>query len=132
MLRSAEYQRGYDEGYKQSEIAIVTLFRSRCRIMCPGVSLVAIPNAAKRTQWAAQRAKREGMRVGACDMLAIWPGGGIAWIEFKTVDGRVSDSQAEFLDLLERYGHKGTVARSADEALAFLADCGAPFIARAA
>ena len=31
---------------------------------------------------------------------------------------------------LERYGHKATVARSADEALAFLASCGAPFVGR--
>jgi hypothetical protein len=116
----------------QSEIQIVTLFRSRCRILCPAVAIVAVPNAAKRTQWAAQRAKREGMATGAPDIICIWPGKGIAWIEFKTESGKVSESQAEFLDRLERYEHPATVARSADEALSFLESCGAPFIGRIA
>lgn len=116
----------------QSEIQIVTLFRSRCRILCPAVCIVAIPNAAKRTQWAAQRAKREGMATGAPDIVCIWPNKGVAWIEFKTEKGRVSENQAEFLEKLEHYGHPATVARSADEGIAFLEACGAPFVGRIA
>ena len=115
-----------------TEIEIVTLFRSRARIMCPGVSIVAIPNAAKRTQWAAARAKREGMASGAPDIICIWCGGGIAWIEFKTAKGVTSENQRDFLDRLESYGHRATIARSADEALDFLQSCGAPFIGRIA
>jgi hypothetical protein len=116
----------------QSEIQIQTLFRSRCRIMCPGVSIIAIPNAAKRTQWAAQRAKREGLATGFPDMLCFWKGPGIAAIEFKSAKGRISDNQSEWIDRLNDLGIPATVSRDADEAVEFLRSCGAPFIRRIA
>jgi hypothetical protein len=112
----------------QSEIAIQTLFRSRCRIMCPGVSLVAVPNAAKRSQWAAQRAKREGLATGFPDMLAFWNGKGIAAIEFKSAKGRLSENQTEWVERLSGMGFPAGVFRDADAALTFLRDLGAPFI----
>jgi hypothetical protein len=114
----------------QSEIALVTLFRSRMRILAPAVALVAVPNAAKRTQWAAQRAKREGMATGFPDMLCFWKGPGVAAIEFKTSKGKLSDSQAEWLDRLSEIGIPATVSRDADHAVEFLRSCGAPFIGR--
>lgn len=114
----------------QSEIAIVTLFRSRCRILCPAVSIVAVPNAAKRTQWAAQRAKREGMATGFPDILCFWKGPGIAAIEFKTAKGKLSVSQEEWLDKLTEIGIPCTVSRDADHAVEFLRSAGAPFIGR--
>lgn len=114
----------------QSEIAIQTLFRSRCRILCPGVSLVAVPNAGKRTQWAAMQAKREGMSAGFPDMLCFWKGPGIAAIEFKAAKGKLSDNQAEWLDRLNAIGIPATVSRDADHALDFLRQCGAPFVGR--
>jgi hypothetical protein len=116
----------------QSEITIQTLFRSRCRIMCPGVALVAIPNAAKRTQWAAQRAKREGMATGFPDMLCFWKGPGIAAIEFKSDKGRVSENQSEWIARLNDFGIPAIISRDADEAVEFLRRCGAPFIGRIA
>lgn len=114
---------------KQSEIAIQTLFRSRCRIMCPGVSLIAVPNAAKRTQWAAQRAKREGLATGFPDMLCFWKGPGIAAVEFKSAGGKLSESQSEWIDRLNDMGIPATVSRNADEAVEFLRAAGAPFLA---
>lgn len=113
-----------------SEIAIVTLFRSRAKILCPGVSIVAVPNAAKRTQWAAARAKREGMATGFPDIVCLWKGPGIAAIEFKTAKGRLSEHQVEWLDRLSEIGIPATVSRDADHALAFLRQAGAPFIDR--
>lgn len=115
---------------ERSEIVIQTLFRSRCRILCPAVSIIAIPNAAKRTQWAAQRAKREGLATGFPDVLCFWKGPGIAAIEFKSAKGRLSDSQTEWLDRLTEIGIPATVSRDPDHAIEFLRAAGAPFIGR--
>lgn len=114
----------------QSEIAIQTLFRSRCRILCPAVSLVAVPNAGKRSQWAAAQVKREGLATGFPDMLCFWKGPGIAAIEFKAAKGRVSDNQTEWHDRLNGMGIPTTICRDANQAVDFLRTCGAPFIGR--
>jgi hypothetical protein len=114
-----------------SEIEIVTLFRSRCRIMCPGVSIVAVPNAAKRSQWAAQRAKREGLQTGFPDLLAIAPGK-IAFLEMKTTKGVVSEAQKEWLDRLSGMGFPCGVFRDADTAVEWLRCQGFPFVGRVA
>lgn len=114
----------------RSEISIVTLFRSRARILCPGVSIVGIPNAAKRSQWAAHQAKREGLATGFPDVICLWANRGVAMIEFKRADGRLSDNQSEWLERLSELGFPATVSRDPDHALAFLRDAGAPFIGR--
>lgn len=113
-----------------SEIAIQTLFRSRARIMCPGVSIIAIPNAGKRTQWAAMQAKREGLAKGFPDILCFWKGPGVAAIEFKAAKGRASESQTEWLDRLNELGIPATISRDADHAIEWLRSIGAPFIGR--
>jgi hypothetical protein len=115
----------------QTEIQIVTLFRSRCRVLCPAVRIVAIPNASKRTQWAAQRAKREGMAAGFPDMMALAPGK-VAFLEFKAARGKLSDNQGEWLDRLHGMGFPCGVFRDADAAVSFLRDQGFPFIGRIA
>jgi hypothetical protein len=111
-----------------SELQIQAGFRARLRYIAPSVSCVAIPNAAKRTQWAAMRAKQEGLVAGAPDVICIWPGGGICWIEFKAARGKLTPNQVDFHDKLERFGHRVAVARSIDEAVAFLKACGAPVL----
>lgn len=114
-----------------SEIEIVTRFRARVKILCPAVSVVAIPNGGKRTVGAAVRAKREGMSAGFPDVLCFWKGPGIAAIEFKAAKGRLSDNQAEWLDRLTEMGIPATVSRDPDHALEFLRAAGAPFLGRA-
>lgn len=116
----------------QSEIAIQTLFRSRARILCPAVGIVAVPNAAKRTQWAAQQAKREGMATGFPDLICLAPGGLVAFIEFKAAKGRLSDNQAEWIDRLQSMGFPCSVQRDPDEALEWLRGLGFPFVGRLA
>jgi hypothetical protein len=108
------------------------LIDGRGRIMAPGVSIVAVPNAAKRTQWAAQRAKREGMAAGFPDILCFWKGPGVAAIEFKAHAGKLSANQIEWLDRLTEIGIPATVSRDADHAVEFLRQAGAPFIGRIA
>lgn len=115
-----------------SEIQIQAGFRNRLRYVAPAVSCVAIPNAAKRTQWAANQAKREGLATGFPDVMCVWAGGGICFIEFKSAKGRLSDNQAEWIERLRERGHRATVARSVDEAIAFLRECGAPVLEQAA
>lgn len=115
----------------RSESAIQSLFRSRARIQCPAVKIVAIPNAAKRGQRALNQARREGAAWGFPDVLCFWPMGRVAAIEFKAADGRLRDNQAEWLDTLNEMGIPATVSRDPDHALAFLRRCGAPFIAPA-
>lgn len=114
-----------------SEIAIQTLFRGRCRAMCPGVSIVAIPNAGKRTQWAAQQAKREGLAKGFPDVMAL-AAGKIAFLEFKAAAGRLTIDQEEWLARLHGMGFPCGVFRDADVAVAFLRANGFPFIGRIA
>jgi hypothetical protein len=110
-----------------SEIATQTSFRARCRIMCPGVSLVAIPNGGKRSQWAAMQAKREGLATGFPDMMALAPGK-VAFLEFKSDKGRLNDNQSEWLDRLKGMGWPCGVFRDADVAVEFLRDNGFPFV----
>lgn len=115
-----------------AEIDIQAGFRNRLRYVAPTVSMVAIPNAGKRTRWAAAQAKKEGMATGFPDCMCIWPGAGVCFIEFKTPKGRLSDNQVEWIGRLDDRGHKVCIARSVDEALDFLRQCGAPVLERAA
>jgi hypothetical protein len=117
---------------ERSELAIQTLFRSRCRILCPAVSIVAIPNAGKRGQKAMNQARREGAAWGFPDVACLAPGGRAAFIEFKRSDGKLSDSQAEWIERLRGMGFPATVARDPDDALAWLRAQGFPFIERSA
>lgn len=114
------------------EADIVAAFRKRCYYGAPAVQVVAIPNAAKRTPWAARQAKKEGLRTGFPDVLCLWPGGGVCFIEFKTGKGRLTEAQEEWADRLVRYGHRYALCRSADEAVDFLRLCGAPVREQAA
>lgn len=115
---------------EQSELTIQGLFRSRARIRCPGVHIVAVPNGGKRGQRALNQAMREGMALGFPDVICLWKGPGIAAIEFKAAKGRVSANQEEWIERLNALGVPATVARDADVAIEFLRAAGAPFIDR--
>lgn len=110
-----------------SELAIQTLFRSRCRIQCPQVSIVAIPNGGKRGQKALNQARREGAAWGFPDVMALAPGK-VAFLEFKAEKGTLSANQEDWLDRLHTLGFPCGVFRDADKALAFLREHGFPFL----
>jgi hypothetical protein len=114
------------------EIDIQAGFRARLRYVAPAVSCVAIPNAAKRSQWAAMQAKREGMSAGFPDVMCLWAGGGVCFIEFKAAKGRINDNQNDWLARLDRWGFVVGVARSIDDAIAILRTAGAPVMECAA
>ncbi len=110
-----------------SEIAIQTLFRSRARIQCPRVRIVAIPNGGKRGQRALNMAMREGMALGFPDIMCLVDGM-VAFIEFKAPKGRISDNQFDWLEWLQGAGYPVTVSYDADHALQFLREAGFPFL----
>lgn len=113
---------------ERSELVIQTLFRGRARIQCPGVTIVAVPNGAKRGQKAMNQALREGMRPGFPDVMCFWSMKGIAAIEFKDAKGKLSLQQVEWLAHLNQLGIPAICSRDPDHALAFLRECGAPFL----
>jgi hypothetical protein len=113
-----------------SEIQIQTLFRSRCRIQCPAVSIVAVPNGGKRGQKALNQARREGAAWGFPDVMALAPGK-VAFLEFKAEKGKLSENQGEWQERLDRMGFPVGVFRDPDAALAFLRANGFPFMGAA-
>lgn len=106
------------------EIDIVQSFRKRLYMAAPAIKVVAIPNAGRRTQWEAMRAKKEGLSKGFPDVMCIGPAGLIAYIEFKRKGGTIKPEQQEWIDLLKRYTFPATIARSADDAIDFLRGVG--------
>jgi hypothetical protein len=113
-----------------SEEARQVRFLGAAKIICPGVSIFAVPNGGKRSQWAAMKARREGMRAGVLDLVCTWPGRGVAFLEFKNGTEMPDANQRDRLNMLMRQGHHCGVFRSAETALRFLRDAGAPFIGR--
>lgn len=111
----------------KSEIQIQTLFRSRARIQCPAVAVIAIPNGGRRTQWALNQAMREGLQIGFPDCICLAPGK-IAFIEFKNASGRLSKNQTEWIERLHAMGFAATVSCDPDDALQFLRENEFPFL----
>jgi hypothetical protein len=85
-------------------------FLNAARMLCPAVAIFAVPNGGKRSQWAAMKAKREGMKAGVLDLVCTWPGG-IAFLEFKDGTSMPDANQRERLNLLTRQGHHCGVFR---------------------
>lgn len=109
-------------------------FLKAVRLCCPAVDVFAVPNAAKRTQWAAMKAKREGMKAGVLDVVCTWPvtphTTGFAALEFKNGSEMPDANQRDRLNMYVRQGHHAGVFRNEWSALEFLRRCGAPFIVK--
>lgn len=79
------------------------------------------------------QARREGAQWGFPDCFVLWPGGGIAFIEFKREQGgKLSLNQVEWIQRLTAMGHHAIVGRDPDQVLDWLRELGAPFLRRAA
>lgn len=98
----------------------------------PAVRLVPVINEGRRSRWEQMQAKKLGLAKGFPDCMAIWPGAGVAFLEFKLPKGVVRVDQEEWHRRLEEYGHKIAVVRSIDDVFAFLSWCGAPVTGRVA
>jgi hypothetical protein len=102
-----------------SEADIQAAFLAQMRLLAPGVFVLGVPNAGKRTRWEAMQRKREGMVAGFPDVIAMFDGG-VCCLEFKSGKGVLSKPQAATLDRLVSIGIQVGVFRSAETAVEFL------------
>jgi hypothetical protein len=102
-----------------SELDRQAEFRRLCAILMPAVMLIAVPNGGKRGLGAQRQIKREGVRAGTPDMIAVAPRK-LAFLEFKAGRTMPSAAQIETMNRLHRMGHAVGVFRTADAAIAFL------------
>jgi len=102
-------------------------FLRDAKLLCPSVDIFAVPNGGKRSQWAANKARREGMRAGALDLVCTW-NRGVAFIEFKDGTSMPDRNQRERLNMYVRQGHHCGVFRQERSALEYLRSIGAPFV----
>ena len=58
-----------------------------------------------------------GMPAGFSDVMAVLPGGRVAFIEVKTENGKLSPQQEAFITKMQGQGAIAGVVRSVDEAL---------------
>jgi hypothetical protein len=106
-------------------------FLRAAKMLCPMVDIFAVPNGARRTQWEANKARREGMKAGALDLVCTW-NRGVAFLEFKDGSSMPDANQRDRLNRYVRQGHHCGVFRQEASALDFLRSIGAPFIGRIA
>lgn len=105
-----------------SEAAIQRQIVDWVRVAAPGVVVVAVPNAARRTVSGRPTNAVAGLTAGVPDLVVIMPEGKTLWIEVKSEKGRVSDAQFAFHSKLHGLGHTIAIVRSLDEVkLAFKA-----------
>lgn len=85
------------------------------RIAAPGVVVVAVPNAARRTVSGRPTNAVAGLTAGVPDLVVIRPRGEVLWLEVKTNVGKVSDAQFAFHSKLMGLDHRVAVVRSLED-----------------
>jgi hypothetical protein len=86
-----------------------------------GVEPVAVPNGAVLAGDAKARAiqmnslKRQGLKVGFPDLVALMPFGQVGFIEVKCEGEKLTDKQAEVHEWLLALGHRVVVCRSVED-----------------
>lgn len=77
-----------------------------------------VPNEGKRSAVTGGKLRQMGLRSGVPDICLPVPSGEYIglYIELKKVGGRLTDNQAAWLEMLERYGHCVAVCYGAEEA----------------
>jgi hypothetical protein len=88
-------------------------------------NLFAIPNGGQREHRTGTMLKREGVRAGVPDMMLAYPCGNYhgLFIELKRRDGgKVSPTQADWINRLNKAGYLAIVAYGAKEAVKVIVD----------
>ena len=62
--------------------------------------------------------------------MLLWPGGGVAFVEWKTDAGRLQLNQIEWIARLTDMGFPAIVGRDPEQVLEWLETLGAPFLVR--
>lgn len=105
----------------QLQISVCQLLDAALR---PGLYYLAIPNGGKRHIAVARKLKSEGVRAGVADIQILMEGGRSAWLELKIKGGSLSPDQKIFRDTVRNLGHPWAMAKTMDEAEAFLGSIG--------
>jgi VRR-NUC domain len=90
-----------------------------------GIRFYAIPNGGLRSYTEAVKLKRGGVKAGVPDICIPMPSGGFhgLYIELKrTVGGKLSSEQAEWLAFLDDQGHIAVCAKGFEEAKRYVED----------
>src|SRR5262249_36272077 len=89
----------------------------------PDVLWLHVPNGGLRSKREAARFKRMGVLAGASNLL-LWHRGNSFALELKSLGGRLSDAQLEFLARFNDAGGHSANAEGIDRALRILEDWG--------
>ena len=103
----------------RKEDAIQAAFLRDMRMVAPKVLLVGVPNAGKRSAWEGRQRKREGLRKGFPDIMALWNGMS-AFLEFKSGVGSMKPEQIDMLNDLTRHNFPCGMFRDEQTAIAWL------------
>ena len=80
----------------------------------PRHSIFAVPNGGLRTKREAVKLKATGVRAGVSDLIVIQPNR-VLFVELKKTNGRQSDNQKEFENIVNNLGFEYYVVRSLEE-----------------
>jgi len=111
-----------------SEDARQAVFVATMKRIAKGCRVYAVPNGGKRSQWAAAKAKREGMIAGEPDTGISWADAPTARIEFKNGQKMPTPEQVQALNWYHARGHPVAVCRTAEGAINWLVSMGAPVL----
>ncbi len=109
-----------------SEDSRQATFVATMRRVAKSCEVAANTNAAKRSQWAAAKVKREGLLTGRNDLDVKWAGRGLALIEFKDGRSMPEPAQVECLNRAVAMGFPAAVIRTAVGGMTWLRSIGAP------
>lgn len=96
------------------------------RRLAKSCEVAANTNAAKRSQWAAAKVKREGLLTGRNDLDVKWAPRGLALIEFKDGKSMPEPAQIECLNRAINMGFPAAVIRTPQGGFDWLRSLGAP------
>lgn len=114
-------RRQIEDGMQIQIVDELTVYRNLGK-----VDFLHIPNGSRRSKRQGGTLKKMGMRAGAADLFIWWGDREFGWIELKTEDGTVSDSQKDFAAAVARFNHRHAICRSANEVFATLHAWGCP------
>jgi len=100
----------------QEQVALVTWFRIRFPLL--RMALFAIPNGGLRHIKVAMTLKAEGVIAGVSDLFLMVPRGTYhgCFIEMKTLKGKLSANQKEFIKIAKNMGYETIVGYGYEDA----------------
>ncbi len=101
---------------------VITWARHQSKVYPELARLFHVPNGGQRHAAVAGKLKGQGVKAGVPDLFLPVPRFGChgLWIEMKTLDGRLTKDQKDWIAYLTAAGYQAKVCRSFEEALAAL------------